>query len=210
MLKASESAQRKVARQYKMLGYDVTEHPSSDDLPDFMAGLTPDIIAQSASDNVVIEVKEHGALQGSNSLVNIADKVSQRPDWRFELVVLDDRESEILRQSESDFRHVLDVGKRLRDTELYTPGYVYLAAVLVSIAQKIARKSGVNVRNRSDRDLFHDLGFRGVIPQDIVTISLEALARRNAVARAIGGDGQVSQAEFNKLLDLCDRMQQLT
>ena len=74
-------AQKRIAREYRLLGYDVVEHPTSDGLPEFMVGAISDIVARSASDNVVIEVKRHGSLKGSNDLVNIAERVSKHLSW---------------------------------------------------------------------------------------------------------------------------------
>ncbi len=74
-------AQKTVARKYKSLGYDVVEHPAPDRLPSFLRGVTPDIVARSDSDNVIIEVKRHASLKGSNDLVNLADRISGYPNW---------------------------------------------------------------------------------------------------------------------------------
>ena len=46
---AERSAQKRVARKYKSLGYEVIENPGPDLLPDFMRGVVPDIVARSKS-----------------------------------------------------------------------------------------------------------------------------------------------------------------
>lgn len=81
-------AQHRVAQKYRLLGYEVEENPDSALLPEFMRGVRPDILARSKLDNVVVEVKEGSALKGSNDIVGIARRISEHPEWRFELVVL--------------------------------------------------------------------------------------------------------------------------
>lgn len=82
-------AQQRIARKYKLLGYEVLENPEADLLPEFMHGVSPNIVAQSNSDNVIIEVKTNSSLKGSNDLIGIAERVLSHSDWRFELVILD-------------------------------------------------------------------------------------------------------------------------
>ncbi len=72
-------AQKTVARRYKSLGYDVVEHPAPDRLPSFLRGVTPDIVARSDSDNVIIEVKRHASLKGSNDLAAIIHQPGAMP-----------------------------------------------------------------------------------------------------------------------------------
>jgi hypothetical protein len=103
------STQRRVTRKYKTLGYEVLENPGPDLLPDFMQGVAPDIIARSSSDNVVIEVKGHASLKGSNDLVGIAERVSGHPDWRFELVVVDEA-GDSVSASDADYERVVGRG----------------------------------------------------------------------------------------------------
>ena len=202
-------AQKTVARRYKSLGYDVVEHPAPDRLPSFLWGVTPDIVAQSESDNVIIEVKRHASLKGSNDLVNLADRISGHPNWRLELVVLGDRESDQSANSEVNFSHLLEKVKLASSIKLFDVAHVYLTAILVGTAYGIARRYGVKVRHKVDRALLEDLGFHGILPQDVVEASLAALSVRNSVAHASGEMASVSEEDVEALVRLCERMRQL-
>ncbi|MFB0506541.1 MAG: hypothetical protein ACETWT_07405 [Thermodesulfobacteriota bacterium] len=54
-----------VAREYRKKGYDVTIEPSSHELPSFLQGFRPDIIARGENEIVIIEVKTQSTLSES-------------------------------------------------------------------------------------------------------------------------------------------------
>jgi len=80
--------QRKIARQYRKLGFKVLEAPTGEDLPTFLSGLSPDLIATNDDERVVIEIRRADELKGSNDLTELAARVAERRSWRFELVAL--------------------------------------------------------------------------------------------------------------------------
>ncbi len=202
-------AQQTVARRYKSLGYDVVEHPDPDRLPGFLRGVTPDIVARSESDNVIIEVKRHASLKGSNDLVNLADRISGHPNWRFELVVLEDRESDQSASSEISFDRLLEKVSLANSVRLFDLSYVYLTIILSKTAVGIARRHGVKTRNKTDLVVLEDLGFKGILPQEVVEASLAALSVRNSVAHASGETARVSEEDVEALVRLCEHMRQL-
>jgi Holliday junction resolvase len=53
------------ARQYRKLGYEVVECPSGDQLRPFLCGFSPDLIATSDDDHVVLEIKRAADLKGA-------------------------------------------------------------------------------------------------------------------------------------------------
>ena len=198
--------QRKVARKYKLLGYEVLESPEADRLPEFMQGMRPDIVARSAWDNVVIEVKPHSTLKGANDLIEMAERVSAHPDWRFELVVLDEGEHD--RQlgagpSGDDLFRTVQAAADARLTDLAA---VYLAQVLVMAARDLAWRHKVAVRGKADRALFVALGFHGVLPQALVQRCLAVLNSRSELVHAPNGREPPSMAELRDLVELCEQV----
>lgn len=201
------SAQRRVARKYRTLGYEVLENPGPDLLPDFMRGVAPDIVARSSSDNVVIEVKGHASLKGSNDLVGIAERVSGHPDWRFELVVVDEADDSGP-ASDADYERVVGRVQATMSHQMFDVAFVYLVNVLVRTARDLAKKHGVSFTNKADRNLFLDLGFRGSLPNDLLELCLSALSTRNCLAHAPEGNSP-SMADVQSLLQLCGTLKQL-
>jgi len=125
------------------------------------------------------------------------------------LVVLGDRESDQSANSEVNFSHLLEKVKLASSIKLFDVAYVYLTAILVGTAYGIARRYGVKVRHKVDRALLEDLGFHGILPQDVVEASLAALSVRNSVAHASGEMASVSEEDVEALVRLCERMRQL-
>lgn len=201
------SAQRRIARKYKTMGYEVLENPGPDRLPDFMRGAAPDIVARSSSDNVVIEVKRHASLRGSNNLIGIAERISGHPDWRFELVVVDEADGNGP-ASDADYERVLERVHAAMSHQLFDVAFVYLVNVLVRIARDLAKKRGLSFTNKADRNLFLDLGFRGSLPNDLLELCLSALSMRNDLAHALDGNSP-SMDDVQSLLQLCGALKQL-
>ena len=201
---AGNVAQQKVARKYKLLGYEVLESPEADRLPEFMLGTRPDLVARSALDNVVIEVKPRSALKGANDLVDMAERVSGHPDWRFELVVLDERGRQPGAGPSGDdlFRTV----QAAVDARLTDVAAIYLVQILVAAARDLARGHKVAVRGKADRALFTELGFRGVLPQALVQRCLAVLDGRDDLIHTSNGREPPSMAELNGLLELREQV----
>lgn len=202
------AAQKRLARKYKVLGYDVQENPGPDRLPDFMRGAAPDIVARSLSDNVVIEIKRHASLKGSNDIIGIAERVSGHPDWRFELVVLEDEHDNGV-SSEVDYQKLLEKVHAATSNRLFDMAFVYLVNVLVQTARDLANKSGVSVSDRGDRTLFLDMGFKGILPNGLVEQCLSALSMRNHLAHAHTGTASPLEKEVQGLLRLCEEVRGL-
>ena len=202
-------AQQRIARKYRLLGYDVLENPEADRLPEFMRGVTPDIVAQSKSDNVVIEVKRHSSLQGSNDLVGIAERVSGHPEWRFELVVLDDDEQTRPVRPAMDYDSLLKKVQLATSAHLPDMAYAYLADIMVAIARDLASQYNVNFKDKSDRNLFADLGFKGILPEALTVDCLSVLSTRNNLLHALDDGEGPSEADLQRLLQLCEQLKEL-
>jgi len=201
-------AQQRIARKYRLLGYDVLENPEADRLPEFMRGVTPDIVAQSKSDNVVIEVKRHSSLQGSNDLVGIAERVSGHPEWRFELVVLDDDEQTRPVRPAMDYDSLLKKVQLATSAHLPDMAYAYLADIMVAITRDLASQYNVNFRDKSDRNLFADLGFKGILPEALTMDCLSVLSTRNNLLHALDHGEGPSEADLQRLLQLCEQLKE--
>jgi len=192
-------AQRRIARKYRALGYDVQEQPAADLLPAFLHGVAPDLIARDGSDHVVIQVKRNAALKGSNDLIHLAALVSGQPGWRFELVVLDDRETEPAADADIDVDRAREKVTAAINAGLVDIAHVYLADILVRTARDLAEIHRVRSDNKSDRDLFADLALRGILPQALLQQCLDALAARD--------DERAPAADLDALFYLCEQLQ---
>lgn len=84
------AAQRaaEVAQEYRAHGYRVLEEPDGRELPEFLRGFRPDLVAFGESENVVIEIKSHATIVAEKTIGDLAEAVHRQPGWRLELVLL--------------------------------------------------------------------------------------------------------------------------
>jgi uncharacterized protein YutE (UPF0331/DUF86 family) len=205
------TAQHRVAQKYRLLGYEVEENPETALLPEFMRGVSPDILARSQFDNVVVEVKERSALKGSNDLVGIAQRISERPEWRFELVVLptkrDQARSAIISTNYDDLLEKIQIAANVRLPEI---AYIYLANIMVGQGHDLAKRHNVRVKGKTDRDLFLDLNFKGVLPEEMTQDCLSVLSMRNELAHIFDEAVKPSDKDLTNLLQLCRHLEELS
>lgn len=83
----------RLAREYRRKGYQVTLHPSPEQLPPSLAHCSLDLLAVSDSKVIAAEVRtrENLTLNGSEDLRRISESVQKLPGWEFELVVTNAR-----------------------------------------------------------------------------------------------------------------------
>ena len=85
--------------------------------------------------------------------------------------------------------------------------YVFAVQVLVATRRNIAAKSGIKVANKTSDRLSDELGFRGVLPEDMPEASLNALSVRDSIVHV---SGEMVGISVKDLLRLCDQTHQLT
>lgn len=193
---------RSVARRYERDGYRVTMPGQGESLPAFLEGFTPDLIAESERDRVVIEVKRSDAVRGSNDLLEIAERVSREPGWRFELVTTPSIEQVSalpegrVESIEGRVRQVIGIG--LTDT-----AYVYASAVLEVLLRDLALQHGLRAAQMPSAQIARDLVSRGVISRETFDGLERARGFRNILVHAEAGkEVQPSATDLEDLLAL--------
>src|SRR5438128_810052 len=79
----------RVAEQYRSEGYQVTLHPNGAQVPPFVAGFHPDLLAIKDDVKALVQVKkDQTALRQDKTLPRMAEIINAQPGWRFDLVVL--------------------------------------------------------------------------------------------------------------------------
>ncbi len=96
----------KIAEEYRDRGYEISIHPNSEDLPDFLRNYRPDMIARREDDAVVIEVISRFSLNSSSTqyLQNLAQVIEQHSGWRFELVMTNPEDVTYLGKAEGSLK----------------------------------------------------------------------------------------------------------
>src|SRR5579872_5644807 len=121
---------RNAARKYRKLGYTVVELPAEGELPSFLRGCAPDLIATSDDDKVVLEIKRAADLRGSNEIKELAAVIDQQAGWRFELVSLGIGPWDVVVPSEEKLERLIARGVALRDAGADDVAVIFLVSLL--------------------------------------------------------------------------------
>ena len=174
---------RSIARRYERDGYRVTVPERGGDLLAFLQGFTPDLIAESEGDRVVIELKRSDAVPGSNELRDLAERVSGEPGWRFELVTLPPIERVVVPTAdrmgdiEGRARQAMSVG--LNDV-----AYAYAWMAVEELLNDMALQHGLSVANVAIGRAVRELVFHGIVPREALDAAEQARAVRNRLVHA--------------------------
>jgi REase_AHJR-like protein len=175
----------KIAGDYRQRGYEVDVQPTGANLPDFLRGFRPDLIARSPGDNVVVEVKIGTRTAVADRLRDVTERVSQEPGWRFSLVFANPDQPDDL--TDAAPAPLATVEQRVQDAErLLAAGEQEAAFLLLwSSAEGILRL----------------LGERAFLPLTSLPPS--------ALIRELYSAGEISGEQFETLMRLLPRRNQL-
>lgn len=87
-----------IAQEYKEKGYEVFVEPSIGQMNTFPLHLNnyrPDLVAMKDGDNVIIEVKSSEDKSSFKNLEDIANRINEYDNWRFELVLTNSKNDNI-------------------------------------------------------------------------------------------------------------------
>lgn len=197
---------RNIAKEYELKGYKVTIQPSSDELPSTLATYSPDAIASSDAENVLIEVKSSSSMTESPYLTDLAASVEALPNWRFELVVTNPREFEKERQESQLLSHN-EISERIAAArQLAAKGNSDMAFLMAwtaieSMLRRIAAAEGMRLSTEDSRRLVKELYSRGVLNDSRFRTLDQAAKARNHVAHGFRAELTTS-ASFDTLLNV--------
>lgn len=80
-----------VVKDYVKKGFEVILYPQEDQLPNFLKGYQLDILAKKGEENIVIEIKSRESINNSEYLIELANKIENRNNWKLELVLTNPR-----------------------------------------------------------------------------------------------------------------------
>jgi uncharacterized protein YutE (UPF0331/DUF86 family) len=185
----NQLAQQKVqelAAEYQRNGYVVRVRPAPHELPEFLRGFAPDLVAESSRGNVVVEVKMSTAIDAAQ-MARLAEAIDGEDGWKFEVVFVSQPVAAEI-PSEEALVPEAQVNRLLSSAEtLFADGEVEAAAMLAwSAAEAILRRNAQSAapefeRQSSARVLKH-LYSLGHIEHGTYEKLLLLMQFRNAVA----------------------------
>jgi hypothetical protein len=184
-----------IASEYRAKGYTVIASPSAEQTPAFLRDCAPDLIAVSANDRVVVEVKATPSFE-SDRMIRIAEAVAENPPWRFELVTANPSAAPDV-PAFGDLVSVDRVPELFADAELLLRQHHPEAAALVAwgaieaVLRSRANAAGLDLERQSSARLLTELYGSGAIEPALYQQLLQLMEFRNAVAHGFRPRGEV-------------------
>lgn len=175
-----------IAREYEKNGYRVVRRPSKADLPDFLSAFAPDLIAYSAGDNVVVEVKSKPTLPESGYLPALSEVVSAKPNWRLELVVTNNRYTRLLDAAAEELdeegirERIAHVHYLLRIEQDEAAALLAWSAA-EAMLRVVARREGIGIEHSQAAFAVKKLYSLGILDDEEYGVFQEALRLRNVI-----------------------------
>lgn len=199
---------RNAARKYRKLGYTVVELPAEGELPPFLRGFAPDLIATSDDDKVVLEIKRAAGLKGSNEIKELAAVIDQQAGWRFELMSLGIGPWDVVVPSEEKLERLIARGVALRDAGADVVAVIFLVSLLEELIRDVGLQHGLKGYRESTRAIIRELAFRGVVGNDVVDALDAGWDRRNRIVHESGAGRTGSGGAIAALMAACRELRE--
>ena len=176
-----------IADKYEKQGYRVIIEPKQ--LPDFLKGYRPDLLAEGQSESVVVEVKVGREVRRADYWSSLAATVGQQPGWRFELVVANPQQS-----PEKESISIEEIEALLRESEQLEQRGNQKAALLVTwpaleaSLRFAAETHRVDTPDDQPQTLIGRLYSDGVLEEEEYRALKQGLRIRNATVHGFRGE----------------------
>lgn len=201
-----------LAEEYRNKGYEVSFHPNPEDLPDFLRGYRPDLIARQGNESVIVEVKSRSSLNSSTQyLRNLAQVVERHPGWRFELVMTNPEDATYSPKAESSLQRSeietrLQVARQLA-AQHPESAILYSWSLVEATLRLVAEHEGLSLQRFDPLYLVKQLVTEGVISRSEYQLLMNALSLRNAIAHGFKTT-QLTQESVYELIDVTEQLLQ--
>lgn len=201
----------KLAEEYRDKGYEISFHPSSEELPDFLKNYRPDMIVRREDEAVVIEVKSRLSLNSSSTqyLKSLAQEIEQHSGWRFELVMTNPEEAIYSVEAEgslqkNEIKSRLEVVRQL--LEQYPElAILYSWSLVEATLRLVAEEEGLGLKRLEPLYLVKQSATEGIICQSEYQLLMNSFSLRNAVAHGFKTT-QIKQDSVRKLIEITEQL----
>jgi len=177
---------QEIAAEYEARGYEVLVEPRPEQLPEFLAGFRPDLVARGPNESVVVEVKVGTQTAASERFRELAETIQRQPGWRFSLVVIDPRSDEVAPPTQQLLARQEIVDRLGRANELLKTGATDAAFLLMWVAveallRHIATREGLPLERVPSSSLMKELFSLGILSRSELEVAQRAFSVRNAL-----------------------------
>lgn len=181
----------KMADDYRRRGYNVVITPTGSDVPEFLAGYQPDIIARSPTESVVVEVKVGTRTSVAERFREIAERVNRQPGWRFSLVYVSPSEPDQLMEADPAPLPQLEQRAREADSLLQAnqPDAAFLLywSTLEGGLRLLGRRAQLPLENLPSSALIRELYSSGELSREEFDTLMRLLPVRNRLVHGLVG-----------------------
>jgi REase_AHJR-like len=197
---ASERQQiERIAEEYRSKGYEVLVEPSDPDLPPFLQGRQPDLIARRGDEQLVIELRTSLSKSEPDRLTELAERVQREPGWK--LVFIAPRPAEELLPGEQlQLLSLPEVEEQLGDARQLLGAGNQEAAILLAWAavegqlRELARQEEIPLPRPGTLTLLRQLVSLGLIDREQYRSLSDAYKARSAVAHGFRPPSELGPA----------------
>ena len=200
-----------LAEEYRNKGYEISFHPTPEDLPDFLKNYRPDMIVRRRDEAVIIEVKSRRSLNSSSRqyLQNLAQSVEQHPGWRFELVMTNPEDAAYSPKAEGSLQKPeietsLQVARQLA-TQHPESAILYSWSLVEATLRLVAEHEELSLQRLDSLYLVKQLVTEGVISRPEYQLLMDGLSLRNAIAHGFKVT-QITQESVFELIDVSEQL----
>jgi len=177
---------QEIAGDYEARGYRVLIEPDATEVPPFLAGFHPDVIAYGQQDSVVVEVKMGTQRALSERYRELAETVRQHPGWRLSLVVVDPRSDDVAPASQQllDRKAILDrlgEARGLLVRGAKDAAFLLLWSSVEAMLRQIASREGLPLERVPSSAILKELFSLGLLSRHSLDIAARAFSVRNSL-----------------------------
>lgn len=194
----------KVAEDYRRRGYDVEVAPRGPGLPEFLGGFQPDLIARSAAESVVVEVKVGTRTSVAERFREVAERVNRQPGWRFTLVFVSPDQPDQVTEAQPAPLSVVQERARNAEALLQTgqseAGFLLLWSALEGILRLLGHGAQLPLENLPPSTLIRELYSAGEINREQFEWLMRLLPMRNRLVHGFGAQEAVDGEQLRLLV----------
>jgi uncharacterized protein YutE (UPF0331/DUF86 family) len=194
---------KEIVNEYSQKGYTVFSNTNISSIPNFLRNFSPDIIAISDNDKVVIEVKTKYSLSKSKDLEDLANLINQQEGWRFELVIVSSHEKQDKESKELTINEIINMindAEKLLNNHHVRASYILTWSSIEAIARKKLKSENIISEDNNPIKIIKNLYTFGLISRDEYELLHTHSKLRNLVVhgfKAPNLDAQKSQVLIN-------------
>jgi REase_AHJR-like protein len=194
-----------IAEEYKKRGYKVTVSPRAKELPKFLSGFKPDLVAERARESVVVEVPSPSRKRGSDYWTELSSVVQKHPGWRLDLVINGSPEQAPKTMDGRSVLKRLEEGRRLAEQGMLAAALLIIWSAAEAAMRFASKQNEIDLPDLRPATVITRLYTDGVIEREEYDFLLESMRMRDTVAHGFD-QGRIKAGSLKRLQQISLRL----